>query len=181
MRQLLFVLAAATALVAQQATPEKHDAMDPNSCPMHAEHMKSQSGDDQRFVEMQTRGARSMGFDQSKTTHHFRALEDGGAIEVTVNDPADTADLAAVRSHLAQVAKQFAAGDFTSPMMTHAEMPSGAAEMQNLKDEIAYTYEELPAGARVKITTGGPDALAAVHRFFDYQIKEHRTGDAHQH
>ena len=184
MKQLVFALAAASALIAQQATPEKHDSMDPNSCPMHAEHMSSQSTDDQRFAEMQTRGARSMGFDQSKTTHHFRTLDDGGAIEVTVNDPADTADLTAIRSHLTQIAKQFAAGDFTAPMMTHAEMPPGAAEMQKLADKIAYTYEELPAGARVKITTGSPDALAAVHKFFDYQIKEHRTGDpvpSHQH
>jgi hypothetical protein len=184
MKQLAFALIAATALFAQQTTPENHEAMDPKSCPMHAEHTKAQSTDDQLFAEMQTRGARSMGFDQSKTTHHFRTLEDGGAIEVTVNDPADTAGLAAIRSHLAQIAKQFAVGDFTSPMMTHAEMPPGAAEMQKLKDKIAYTYEELPAGARVKLTTGDPDALAAVHKFFDYQIKEHRTGDpvpSHQH
>src|SRR5205823_7330119 len=143
---------AATALIAQQATPEKHEAMEPASCPMHAGHMKA--AEEQPFADMQTRGARSMGFDQSKTTHHFRTLEDGGAIEVTVNDPADSADLAAIRNHLTQIAKQFAAGDFTSPMMTHAEMPPGAAEMQKLKDKIAYTYEELPAGARVKITTG---------------------------
>jgi hypothetical protein len=181
MKLLAFALGVATALVAQQATPEKHDAMDPNSCPMHAEHMKSQSADDQRFADMQNRGARSMGFDQSRTTHHFRTLEDGGAIEVRVNDPADTADLAAIRSHLAQIAQQFAAGDFTSPMMTHGEMPPGSAEMQKLKEKIAYTYEELPAGARVKITTGSPEALAAVHKFFDYQIKEHRTGDAATH
>src|SRR3954466_6277549 len=109
MKQLLFLLATAIALVAQQATPEKHDAMDPNSCPMHAEHMKAKSADDQRYADMQTRGNRSMGFDQSKTTHHFRTLEDGGAIEVTVNDVANTADLAAIRNHLAQIAKQFAA------------------------------------------------------------------------
>ena len=65
---------------------------------------------------MQERGNRSMGFDQSKTTHHFRSLEDGGAIEVTVNDPADSSDLAAIRNHLAQIAKQFAAGDFSAPI-----------------------------------------------------------------
>jgi hypothetical protein len=56
--------------------------------------------------------------------------------------------------------------------------------MQKLANKIAYTYEELPAGARVRITTGDSQALAAVHRFFDYQVKEHRTGDAsatHQH
>jgi hypothetical protein len=179
MKQLVFVLAAATALFSQQSTPDKHEAMDPKSCPMHAEHMKS--ADDQRFADMQSRGARSMGFDQSKTTHQFRTLEDGGAIEVTVNDPSDTADLTAIRSHLATIAKQFAAGDFSAPMMTHAEMPPGAAEMQKLKDKIVYTYEELPTGARVKITTGSPDALAAVHKFFDYQIKEHRTGDTESH
>jgi TusA-related sulfurtransferase len=186
MKQLLLVMAAATGVFAQQAAPPtQHEGMDPKSCPMHAEHMKAQAGaDDQRFAAMNARGDRSMGFEQSKTAHHFRTLEDGGAIEVTVNDPSDTTNLTAIRNHLAQIAKQFAAGDFSAPMMTHAEMPPGATEMQKLKDKIAYTYEELPSGARVKITTGDPKALAAVHDFFDYQIKEHRTGDApavHQH
>ncbi len=186
MKTFLFVLAAAVGSLAQQAAaPAQHESMDPKSCPMHAEHMKEQaSAADQRFAEMNARGDRSMGFEQSKTTHHFRTLEDGGAIEVTVKDPADTANLTAIRGHLSQIAKQFAAGDFSTPMMTHAEMPPGVAEMQKLKDKIAYTYEELPAGARVKITTGDPDALTAVHKFFEYQVKEHRTGDAtatHQH
>ena len=133
---------------------------------------------------MQERGNRSMGFSQSKTTHHFRTLEDGGAIEVTVNDATDATDLAAIRNHLSQITKQFAAGDFSAPLMTHAEMPPGVAQMQKLKDKIAYTYEELPTGARVRITAGDPKAIAAVHEFLDYQIKEHRTGDApavHQH
>ena len=178
MKQLLFVLAVAIAMFAQQAAPADHEKMDPKSCPMHAEHMKSQTTADQRFAEMNARGNRSMGFDQSKSTHHFVSLEDGGAIEVTVNDPADTTDLAAIRNHLAQIAKQFAAGDFSAPMMTHAEIPPGAAEMQKLKDRIAYTYEELPGGARVRITTGDPHAIAAVHKFLAYQIKEHHTGDA---
>src|SRR5205814_1028811 len=136
MKPFLFLFIAAATVLAQQPAPEKHDAMDPNSCP------KAKSADDQRFADMQSRGNRSMGFDQSKTTHHFRTLEDGGAIEVTVNDPADTTDLAAIRDHLAQIAKQFASGDFSAPMMTHAEMPPGATEMQKLKDKIAYTYEE---------------------------------------
>ena len=184
MKQLLFAFAAAAVLFAQQSAPDRHNTMDANSCPMHAQHMQAQASGEQRFAEMQQRGNRSMGFDQSKTTHHFRSLADGGAIEVTVNDPADTANLAAIRNHLTQIAKQFAAGDFSSPVMTHAELPPGAAEMQELKGKIAYTYEDLPLGARVKITTGDPQALVAVHRFLAYQIKEHRTGDAvapHQH
>src|SRR5438309_8004849 len=121
MKTFLFVFAAAAGLFAQQAaSPDKHDSMDPKSCPMHAEHMKEQaSAADQRFAEMNARGDRSMGFEQSKTTHHFRSLEDGGAIEVTINDPADTTNLAAIRSHLSQISKKFAAGDFSAPMMTH--------------------------------------------------------------
>ena len=184
MKHFLFAIAAAGVLLAQQGPAPDHQSMDPKSCPMHAGHMKAQASGEQRFAEMQERGNRSMGFDQSKTTHHFRSLADGGAIEVTVNDPADTANLAAIRNHLSQIAKQFAAGDFSAPMMTHAEMPPGAAEIQKLKDKIAYAYEELPGGARVRITTGDPTALAAVHDFFAYQIKEHRTGDvasSHQH
>jgi hypothetical protein len=185
MKHFLLVLIASAGLFAQQATPQDQEKMDPKSCPMHAEHMKAQEAGNQRFAEMNARGNRSMGFDQRKTTHHFRSLGDGGAIEVTVNDPADTTDLAAIRNHLAQIAKQFAAGDFSAPVMTHAEMPPGAAEMKSLSDKIAYTYEELPGGARVRIATGDPKALAAVHEFFAYQIKEHRTGDSaastHQH
>src|SRR3954453_2715400 len=139
MKQLLFVFAAAAGLVAQQAAPPaQHDGMDPQSCPMHATHMKEQaSAADQRFAAMNARGDRSMGFEQSKTAHHFRTLEDGGAKEVTVNDPSDTTNLTAIRNHLAQIAKQFAAGDFSAPMMTHAEMPPGSAEMQKLKEKIA--------------------------------------------
>jgi len=184
MKKLLFLLITATAAFAQQSVSQDHQSIDPKSCPMHAEHMKAQTTADQRFAEMNDRGNRSMGFDQGKTTHHFRSLEDGGAIEVTVNDPSDATNLAAIRNHLPQIAKQFAVGDFSAPLMTHAEMPPGAAEMQKLANKIAYTYKELPNGARVRITTGDPKALAAVHKFFAYQIKEHRTGDAapaHQH
>src|SRR5437868_8487709 len=105
MKHLLFVIAASAGMLAQQTTPPpaQHEAMDPKSCPMHAEHMKAQSSADQRFAEMNARGERSMGFEQSKTTHHFRTLDDGGAIEVTVNDLADAKDLAAIRNHLSQI------------------------------------------------------------------------------
>ena len=37
------------------------------------------------------RGDRVMGFSHDKTTHHFRLFSGGGAIEVTANDPKDTA------------------------------------------------------------------------------------------
>lgn len=149
---------------------------DPATCPQHAEHT-AQREKDQRFLDTKDRGARAMGFDQDRTTHNFVKHEDGGAIEVTVNDPKDAVNLAAIRKHLRQVAKDFAQGDFRSPLATHAELPAGAAAMQAAKDKITYRYEELPGGARVRIATADPDARRAVHEFLGYQVREHRTGD----
>ena len=179
-RFLAIAIVLSSSIFAQQATqqPQRNDA-DPKSCPLHAEHTKQQASiDDHRFAEMNERGAQAMGFDQSKTTHHFRSLPDGGAIEVTVKDASDATDLNAIRSHLTRIARDFSEGNFAAPVMTHGEMPPGAETMRKLRAKIAYKYEDLPAGGRVRITTASPAALRAVHEFFAYQIREHRTGDA---
>jgi hypothetical protein len=36
---------------------------------------------------------------------------------------------------------------------------------------------EQAKGAQVRIVTGNPKALAAVHEFLRFQIKDHRTND----
>jgi hypothetical protein len=43
--------------------------------------------------------------------------------------------------------------------------------------QISYTAENAAQGAQVRITTSDPEALAAVHEFLRFQIKDHRTGD----
>jgi hypothetical protein len=40
--------------------------------------------------KMNERGDHVMGFDHTKTTHHFRLLADGGSIEVVANSSQDT-------------------------------------------------------------------------------------------
>ncbi len=126
----------------------------------------------------QTRAAMAMGFDQQATTHHFRLYEDGGAIEVTVNDPGDVKDRAAIRSHLPHIAMMFGNGNFDAPMLVHdsSHVP-GTAVMAERRDSIRYTYVETTNGGRVEIVTKDPQALAAVHAFLTYQIAEHKTGD----
>jgi len=52
----------------------------------------------------QDRAGMVMGFDQDKTTHHFSLYTDGGAIEVSVNDPADVKNRDAIRAHLPHIA-----------------------------------------------------------------------------
>jgi hypothetical protein len=118
-----------------------------------------------------------MGFPHDKTTHHFRPLPDGGAIDVTVNDVKDTDDLQAIRMHLKHITAMFSTGDFSMPMFVHSEVPPGTTEMTYRRADITYTLEELPTGGRVRITTSNPDALNAVHDFLNFQIQDHHTED----
>jgi hypothetical protein len=128
--------------------------------------------------QMPARGAQAMGFDEDATTHHFHLYEDGGAIEVTVKDRKDTANLAAIRTHLPHIMKMFAAGDFSTPHFVHEQNVPGSAAMARLRDRIGYAYEEVPGGARVRITTRHARALSSVHEFLRYQITDHKTGDS---
>jgi hypothetical protein len=150
---LTLVFSAAVSTLVAQATPHTH-------------------ADD-----VDRRGAQVMGFDQDKTAHHFLLYEDGGAIDVSVKDPADTANLDAIRSHLPHIASMFAAGNFEAPMLVHDTNVPGTADMAAMKARISYRYVQTANGGRVDITTTDPDALAAVHRFLRFQIADHGTGD----
>ena len=117
------------------------------------------------------------GFSQTATTHHFLLMADGGAIQVETNDASDTLDRDRIRTHLKEIAKQFGEGIFTTPFAVHGAVPDGVPTMDNLKADIKYAYEETPNGARVRITTSNPKALAAIYQFLTFQINEHQTGD----
>ncbi len=127
----------------------------------------------------QDHGAMVMGFDQDKTVHHFLLFDDGGAIDIAVKDAADAKNRDAIRSHLPHIAMMFGAGDFNAPMLVHdsKDVP-GTAALAALKGKIAYGYVETPNGGRVNIVTKDTAALAAVHEFLSFQIREHHTGDA---
>jgi hypothetical protein len=125
-----------------------------------------------------SRGDNVMGFSHDKTNHHFLLFKDGGAIQVTVKSASDKEDLSAIRSHLQVVAKSFAAGDMSMPMMVHNTSIPGLSAMKQLHGKITYHYAELPRGARVRISTTDPAALRAVHSFLGLQVTDHRTGDS---
>jgi hypothetical protein len=123
------------------------------------------------------RGDQVMGFSHEKTTHHFRLYKDGGAIEVTANDPKDTGSRDQIQMHLGHIAKMFAAGDFNAPMLIHDRVPPGVPVMQRLNAEIKYEFRKTERGGTVRITTSNREATAAVHEFLRFQIDDHRTGD----
>lgn len=126
---------------------------------------------------MMKRGDQAMGFSHEKTTHHFRLYKDGGAIEVSANDPKDTASRDEIRQHLAHISQMFAAGNFNVPMLIHAATPPGVPTMKELREQIHYVFQETDSGARVRINTANAQALEAVHAFLRFQITEHETGD----
>ena len=152
-------------------------AQDMQSCPMHKQHMKDAS---QHQADVEKHGDEAMGFPHDKTTHRFRLLSDGGAIEVTVNDSKDSQNIQAIRSHLAHVATMFSNGDFSIPMFVHDQVPHGVPLMKEKRTEISYSSEELPTGGRVSIKTTNPEALSAIHDFLRFQIEDHHTGDTTQ-
>jgi hypothetical protein len=127
--------------------------------------------------QMLEAGAVAMGFDQTRTFHHFRLLPTGGVIEVHVNDPADVENRRRIAAHLEHISHRFAAGDFVASVATHGQEPPGVATLQRRALQLRYAFEPTSVGGRVRITTTDADALAALHAFLAWQIREHRTGD----
>ena len=178
-------LAVTIMLAAALTTSSYSQQQNGTNCPMHQKHQEDKrkstaaSGDDhaERHAEMEKRGDQGMGFSQSRTTHHFLLKRDGGSIEVEANDSSDQASRDQIRQHLARIAQMFADGNFETPMFVHAETPPGVTTMKRLKSEIKYEFEKTERGGRVRIQTSNAEALAAIHEFLSFQIREHQTGD----
>ena len=135
--------------------------------------------EDAAFAGVQARGEAAMGVDQYTSSHVFEPLPDGGRI-VLRRDADDSAGTAVIRAHLRRIAEAFAAGDFRLPGFVHAREVPGTATMAARRAAITYTADTLPRGGEVRIRTGDPDAVRAVHEFLAFQRADHRAG-AHPH
>jgi hypothetical protein len=129
------------------------------------------------FESVNQRGDQAMGFDHSKSTHHFRLTPHGGSIGVDANDPKDKTSLKQIREHLTHIKTEFAKGNFAMPMFIHDRIPPGVETMTRLKDTIHYDIQTTKNGAKVRMTTKDPAALKAIHDFLTFQIEDHQTGD----
>ncbi len=157
------------ACVSQPATQTRNES---NSS--HQTHHRH----DAHLAQVNERGDTAMGFSHQKTTHRFRLLADGGAIEVTANDAGDAESQNQIRQHLRHIAQMFGGGNFEAPMLTHGKTPPGVPILQKMKTEISYSYEKIERGGRVRIKTTNQEALAAAYGFLRFQISDHQTGDS---
>jgi hypothetical protein len=171
---LAFLVAGVTLADAQSQTHDDHQRQSEKSKP----DQKADHNHDSHLDVVNRRGDAVMGFSHSKTTHHFLLKPDGGVIQVEAKEANDAASRDQVRQHLKHIAKKFSNGDFTAPMLIHAQTPPGVPAMRRLKAEIKYEFDELERGARVRISTSNLEAVKAVHEFLRFQIKDHQTGDS---
>ena len=139
----------------------------------HRGHAATTRGDS-AFAAVQQRGALVMGVDQYTSTHRFQSLLDGGRIELQ-RDANDTAGVRTIRQHLRDIARQFAAGDFSASATVHARAVPGTDVMRARRRWIRYEFRPLPGGGELRITTRDPDAVHAVHEFLAFQRTDHRA------
>ena len=152
------------------------------ACSLHEQHMKKgehESGarsDAEHGAGVDHRHD-SLGMSHEASRHNFRLYADGGAIELRATKEGDAETIQAIRDHLSDVVKQFERGEFTTPQFVHGHAPDGIETMAKRKETIAWKYEELPDGGRIRIRTADAVSLAAIHDFLEFQVIEHRTGD----
>lgn len=149
---------------------------DDSNCPMHKKH-SAETQQKEESSEVDRRGDEVMGFSHQTTRHHFELAKDGGVIEVMAVDPADEQTVEAIRKHLTGISKAFAKGDFSQPREIHGEMPPGASVLARSGKRVRFLFEPTEAGGIVRIVSKDREAIEAAHRFLEYQISEHRTGD----
>lgn len=144
-------------------------APDHASCPMTAAHARREQVDH--------RHDEATGVAHRKFVHQFLLAKDGGSIQLEASDAGEVEAIARIREHLQVVTRSFAAGDFSLPMVIHDEVPPGVEVMKSRKGAIRYSHASTAKGGVVRISTRDAKALAAVHEFLRYQIRDHGTGD----
>jgi hypothetical protein len=130
---------------------------------------------DSAFAGVQARGAVAMGVNQYTSRHVFEPLPDGGRIALQ-RDAADSEGAAQIRGHMREIARRFAAGDFTLPGFVHARVVPGTEIMAAKRAAIAYAVDTLPRGAALRIRSADSSAVRAIHEFLAFQRHDHRAG-----
>ncbi len=131
---------------------------------------------DSAFRALQERGREVMGVDQYTSSHVFESLPDGGRIELQ-RGVDDSAGVRVIREHMREVARRFAAGDFSFSEAVHDnhEIP-GVATLRAARESVRYSYRELPRGGEVRLTSTDARLVQAIHDFLAFQRGDHRTG-----
>ncbi len=137
-----------------------------------SESTEGQSAIAEREAAVAEAGAEVMPFDLERTTHIFEKLEDGGRQQVLA-DSDDPEQIRLIREHLGEEAERFAAGDFHDPEMIHGEEMPGLHALVVGHERLTIEYSEIERGAQILYSSGDPELVAAIHAWFDAQLRDH--------
>ncbi len=127
----------------------------------------------ERQTEVAERGAEVMPFDLDATEHKFVKTPTGGVQRVVAKQADDAWQVATVRAHLAEIAREFANGDFSDPRAIHgAEMP-GLATLEAAGKRLNVMRVEIAGGAEIRYLGADAEIVAAIHDWFDAQVSDH--------
>ena len=146
----------------------------------HAGHDSTQAQKDSAFHAMQSRGQAVMGVDQYSSAHKFEDLPNGGRIELQ-RDVDDSVGVRKIREHFIEIAESIRQGDFRAPGLVHATTVPGVDVMMARRNALRVVIGNLPRGGELRLTSEDAEVVKAIHDFLDFQRREHRTGEAHQH
>ena len=132
-----------------------------------------QPADSTRLDKVVERGKQVMPFNLEKTLHIFDKTETGGVQQVVAINATDAEQIRLIRQHLSAIAARFSQGDFSGPKRIHGNDMPGVAELSTAADRIRFDYQDLPNGGQIDYRSTDPQLIAAVHRYFDAQLKDH--------
>jgi hypothetical protein len=158
-----------------RGSPVVYLAIAVTACGPSASPNGSRGAGDSAFAGVQARGGVAMGVNQYTSRHVFEPLPDGGRI-VLQRDAADREGAAQIRRHMHEIARRFAAGDFTLPGFVHARVVPGTEIMAAKRAAIAYAVDTLPRGAALLIRSADSTAVRAIHEFLAFQRHDHHAG-----
>jgi hypothetical protein len=113
-----------------------------------------------------------MPFDMNRTMHIFKPTPDGGVQTVMVHD-GDPKQIALVRSHLRKEANAFARGDFSDPAKIHGTDMPGLAQLRAGASRMTVGYADTADGGSIHYKTADRRLVAAIHEWFNAQVKDH--------
>lgn len=176
MRAFITIISVLVIGACAKGSPDSSKALaDTATARAEAENREAAEG----YDALQERGAAGMGVDQYTSDHVFEQLSDGGRISLW-REVEDSVGVETIRAHMRDIARRFAAGDFSIPAFVHNGEVPGADAMARQRDVIRYMAEEIPRGGAVRIASSDSAAVAAIHAFLTFQrTAHHASGGEH--
>jgi hypothetical protein len=138
----------------------------------------------ERQAEVARRGKEVMPFDLQSTTHVFTKTAEGGVQRIVAKDGANPEQVKMARAHLAQIRREFLAGDFSGPRRIHGDDMPGLADLRTARrGAIAIDYRDVEKGGELIYRTADLKLAHALHAWFDAQLSDHGADavEGHQH